>query len=54
MAPGIYNGPNFGSADQPLFNSLMEQHHYFAYEQAVVSTSPIWAGRRADSSPAWQ
>ena len=45
------------TADEPLFNSLMEQYHYLGYEQPVGEHLKyvIWAGRRsAAPSPAWR
>src|SRR5246127_2694188 len=36
------------TADEPLFNSLMEQHHYLGYEQPVGEhlKYPVWAQGR--------
>ena len=38
------------TADEPLFNSLMEQHHYLGYEQPVGEHLKylVWAQRAAD------
>jgi hypothetical protein len=29
------------TADEPLFNSLMESHHYLAYEQPIASLAVV-------------
>jgi hypothetical protein len=43
------------SADEPLFNSLMEQHHYLAYEQPVGEHLKylVWAEGRPIACMAW-
>jgi len=42
-------------ADEPLFNSLMEQHHYLGYEQPVGEHLKylVWAHGRAVAALAW-
>jgi hypothetical protein len=42
------------TADEPLFNSLMEQYHYLKYEQPVGEHLNIWPGRKAVPSRAWR
>jgi hypothetical protein len=41
------------TADEPLFNSLMEQHHYLAYEQPVGEHLKylVWARRHGSFRP---
>jgi hypothetical protein len=41
------------TADEPLFNSLMEQHHYLGYEQPVGEHLKylVWAGRPLGPRP---
>jgi hypothetical protein len=41
------------TADEPLFNSLMEQHHYLGYEQPVGEHLKylVWATREGKSRP---
>ncbi len=41
------------SAQEPLFNSLMEEHHYLGYEQPVGEHLKymVWAGRPSDRRP---
>ena len=34
------------TADEPLFNSLLEHHHYLGYEQPVGEHWNMWSGRR--------
>jgi uncharacterized protein DUF4338 len=43
------------SADEPLFNSLMEQHHYLGYEQPVGEHLKylVWAQSRPIACLAW-
>ena len=43
------------TADEPLFNSLMEQHHYLAYEQPVGEHLKylVWAQNRPVACLAW-
>jgi uncharacterized protein DUF4338 len=43
------------SADEPLFNSLMEEHHYLGYEQPVGEHLKylVWAQRRPIACMAW-
>ena len=43
------------TADEPLFNSLMEQHHYLAYEQPVGEHLKyvVWAQNRPVACMAW-
>jgi hypothetical protein len=43
------------SADEPLFNSLMEQYHYLAYEQPVGEHLKylVWAESRPIACVAW-
>jgi hypothetical protein len=41
------------TGDEPLFNSLIEYHHYLGYEQPVGEHLNIWCGRTAGRSPAW-
>lgn len=43
------------TADEPLFNSLMEHHHYLAYEQPVGEHLKylVWAQRRPIACLAW-
>lgn len=43
------------TADEPLFNSLMEQYHYLGYEQPVGEHLKylVWAGGRAIACLAW-
>jgi hypothetical protein len=43
------------SADEPLFNSLMEQHHYLGYEQPVGEHLKylVWAKTRPIACLAW-
>jgi Domain of unknown function (DUF4338) len=43
------------SGDEPLFNSLMEQHHYLGYEQPVGEHLKylVWAGGRPIACLAW-
>lgn len=43
------------TADEPLFNSLMEQHHYLAYEQPVGEHLKylVWAQGRPIACVAW-
>jgi hypothetical protein len=43
------------SADEPLFNSLMEHHHYLAYEQPVGEHLKylVWAQGRPIACLAW-
>ncbi len=43
------------SADEPLFNSLMEEHHYLGYEQPVSEQLNylLWAQRRPIACMAW-
>jgi hypothetical protein len=40
-------------AEEPLFNSLMEEHHYLGYKQPVGEHLKylVWAGRLADRRP---
>jgi hypothetical protein len=42
------------TADEPLFNSLMEHHHYLGYEQPVGEHLKYLAWRQAVPSPAWR
>jgi hypothetical protein len=43
------------TADEPLFNSLMEQYHYLGYEQPVGEHLKymVWAGGRPIACMAW-
>lgn len=43
------------SSQEPLFNSLMEQHHYLGYEQPVGEHLKflVWAGGRPIACLAW-
>jgi hypothetical protein len=43
------------TADEPLFNSLMEHHHYLGYEQPVGEHLKylVWAGGRPIACLAW-
>jgi len=43
------------TADEPLFNSLMEQHHYLGYEQPVGEHLKylVWAQGRPIACMAW-
>jgi len=43
------------SGDEPLFNSLMEEHHYLAYEQPVGEHLKyvVWAQGRPIACVAW-
>jgi len=43
------------TADEPLFNSLMEQHHYLGYEQPVGEHLKylVWADGRPIACMAW-
>jgi hypothetical protein len=43
------------SPDEPLFNSLMEHHHYLGYEQPVGEHLKylVWAGTRPIACLAW-
>jgi len=43
------------TADEPLFNSLMEQHHYLGYEQPVGEHLKylVWAQERPIACMAW-
>src|SRR5205809_2393519 len=43
------------TADEPLFNSLMEQHHYLGYEQPVGEHLKylVWAQGRPIAGMAW-
>jgi hypothetical protein len=43
------------TADEPLFNSLMEQYHYLGYEQPVGEHLKylVWAQQRPVASLAW-
>jgi hypothetical protein len=43
------------SADEPLFNSLIEQHHYLGYEQPVGEHLKylVWANSRPIACLAW-
>lgn len=43
------------SAEEPLFNSLMEQHHYLGYEQPVGEHLKylVWANSRPIACLAW-
>src|SRR3954471_5057107 len=43
------------TADEPLFNSLMEQHHYLGYEQPVGEHLKylVWAQARPIACMAW-
>jgi hypothetical protein len=43
------------SSQEPLFNSLMEQHHYLGYEQPVGEHLKflVWAGGRPMACLAW-
>ena len=43
------------TADEPLFNSLMEQHHYLGYEQPVGEHLKylVWAQQRPVACLAW-
>ena len=43
------------SADEPLFNSLMEQHHYLGYEQPVGEQLKylVWGNSRPIACLAW-
>jgi len=43
------------TADEPLFNSLMEQHHYLGYEQPVGEHLKylVWANGRPIACLAW-
>jgi len=41
------------TTQEPLFNSLMEEHHYLGYEQPVESTSNILYGAMVVPSRAW-
>jgi hypothetical protein len=43
------------TSDEPLFNSLMEQHHYLAYEQPVGEHLKylVWAHGRPIACMAW-
>jgi hypothetical protein len=43
------------TANEPLFNSLMEQHHYLGYEQPVGEHLKylVWAGGRPVACLAW-
>lgn len=42
------------SGDEPLFNSLMEEHHYLGYEQPVGEHLKYWCGRMAGQWRAWR
>jgi hypothetical protein len=44
-----------GTSQQPLFNSLMEQHHYLGYEQPVGEHLKylVWADGRPIACLAW-
>src|ERR1035437_226078 len=44
-----------GSAQEPLFNSLMEEHHYLGYEQPVGEHLKylVWAQGRVVACVAW-
>ena len=42
------------TADEPLFNSLLEHHHYLGYEQPVGEHLKYLAWRQAVPSPAWR
>ena len=42
------------TADEPLFNSLMEQHHYLGYEQPVGEHLSIWCGQTGGRLPVWR
>jgi hypothetical protein len=35
------------TAQQPLFDSLIEEHHYLGYERRWESTRSFWSGLRA-------
>jgi len=41
------------TSDEPLFNSLMEQHHYLGYEQPVCEHVKylVWADRAGKPRP---
>ena len=42
------------TAQEPLFSSLMEEHHYLGYEQPVgEAPGNIWCGCKAGPSRAW-
>ena len=43
------------TADEPLFNSVMEQHHYLGYEQPVGEHLKylVWADGRPIACMAW-
>ena len=41
------------TADEPLFNSLMEHYHYLGYEQPVGEHLNTWPGHKAVPSPVW-
>jgi hypothetical protein len=43
------------TADEPLFNSLLEQHHYLRYEQGVGESLKylVWAQSRPIACLAW-
>ena len=42
------------TADEPLFNSLIEHHHYLGYEQPVGEHLKYLVWAQADRSPAWR
>jgi hypothetical protein len=52
---GIEIQPVRRTADEPLFNSLMEQYHYLGYEQPVGEHLKylVWAQQRPVASLAW-
>ena len=41
------------TAQEPLFNSLMEEHHYLGYEQPVGEHLKYLVWAQAGPSPAW-
>jgi len=41
------------TGDEPLFNSLIEHHHYLGYEQPVGEHLKYLVWRRGGPSPAW-
>ena len=41
------------TAQEPLFNSLMEEHHYLGYEQPVGEHLKFWCGLQAAPSRVW-
>src|ERR1051326_535409 len=52
---GVHIQPVRRSADEPLFNSLMEQYHYLGYEQPVGEHLKylVWGQQRPIAALAW-